>query len=314
MAPRLKPLRKDEELAAIPVDQPVLVELAPEPSGAEPDKGAEREVDDGVKTLEQQLAASKEAERQAQDRERAERLRADEAEAEANRVKSASVDTEKELLTNSLAGAQAESTSAKESFKKAFEAGDSDAMADAQEKIGRAAARVLQFEGAVAQFDEDAKAEKDRPEPKVDIITAIDRDTKLLPTERDWLKAHTEVLTDSATNRELSVGYDRAIKAGHKRGTTGYFKFLDQFMGYAEPDNEQEAEDTSERPSIMGAPVSRESRSSTTGQPLKGSQIRIEGEERALARSMGLTDAQWARGKQQLEANKRADPEKYARR
>lgn len=304
MSTRLKPFRKDEELAAIPVDQPVLVELGPEPSGTEPEKGADRDTDQGVKTLEEQLAASKEAERRADEGRRDAERRATEATAEA----------EKELLSNSLAGAQSEEAAAKEAFKKAFEAGDSDAMADAQSKIGRAAARILQFEGAVAQFEEEAKAEKDRPEPQVDIVTAIDRDPKLMAPERDWLKAHTETLTDTRLNRKLGVAYDEALAAGHKRGSDGYFKFLDQFMGYAKASDDEPDEDNSEKASHMSAPVSREATSSTSGRPTSPTRVTLTPAEREIARSMGVSDVNYAKGKLQLEANKKSDPEKFAAR
>lgn len=326
--PKLKPIKDDKELAAVPLDEPVLVELEPVATGAlaeadaQDDKGELRverdEPADGAKTLEKQLQASKDAERRERERATNAERDAQEARQETERIRSEQGNTEKELLTNSLASAQADEVAAKAAFKTAFESGDADAMAEAQSKIGRAAARVLNFEGAVAQFDE-AAAEperKERPEPQVDIITAIDRDPKLMPAEREWLKEHTETLTDTNLNRELSVGYDRAIKAGHKRGSDGYFQFLDKFMGYAKPRTDDggggdEHDDNTERGSHMSAPVVRENRS-LGGRAPAPTRITLSPEQRQLARDMGLTDAAYARGVVKLQENKKADPERFA--
>lgn len=325
---KLKPIKDEKELAAVPLNEPVLVELEPAASGvlaeaaSEDDRAPLRverdEPTDGPKALKAQLEASKEAERLANaGRDDAER-RAREATAEADRLKTAGADTEKELLTSSLASAQADEAAAQAEFERAFDAGDAKAMGAAQAKIGRAAAKVVNFEGAVAQFDEDVAAEperKERPEPQVDIITAIDRDPKLMPKERDWLKEHSETLTDPKLNRELSVGYDRALAAGHKRGSEGYFQFLDQFMGYAKPRSDDTADDeiddtNIERGSHMSAPVVRENRT-LGGRPPPSNRVTLSPAEREMARSMGLSDVQYAKGKVQLAVNKEADPEKY---
>lgn len=329
---KLKPIKDEKELAAVPLDEPVLVELEPAATGlaaeadSDDDKGIARtvekdEADDGSKALKAQLEASKEAERVANQRAEDADRRAREAAAEAERLRSTGADTEKELLGSSLASAQAEEAAAQAEFEKAFEVGDAKAMGAAQAKIGRAAAKVVHYEGAVAQFDEDA-AERERiaketpkQEDRVDIVTAIDRDDKLMPKERDWLKEHTEVLTDSRRNRELSVGYDRALAKGFKRGSEGYFKFLDEFMGFAEaekPRADEEDDTDNQRASIVSAPVTRDNRSSSTGRPTTPTRIMLTPAQREAARNMGVSDVAYARGVQQLDANKKADPERYA--
>lgn len=324
--PKLKPIKDEDELAAIPLNEPVLVELEPPATGAAPEvedrSGPDTEVDktDGVEALKTQLKASEDATRRERERATTAEREAQQAREETARLKTANGDTEKELLTNSLASAQSDVAAAKAEFKVAFESADPDAIANAQEKIGRAAAKVIHFEGAIASAEDDAKTEADRPEqqqPQVDIITAIDRMPNLVPKERDWLKAHPEVLTDPVSVRELDVAYNRAIKQGFKRGTDGYFKFLDTFMGYAEPEKtEQPNEDndppSQERASIVSAPVARDNRSSLTNRQTTPTRIMLTPEQRDLARSMGLTDVQYAKGKLQLDANKKADPERFA--
>lgn len=332
MAPRLKPLKDDKELAAVPLDEPVLVELEPAATGVADegdevvpplnvaekdgpaDKATERE-GDGAK-LQKQLEASQEAERISRERaDKAERDAAD-ARADRDRLRTENVDTEKELLTSSLESAQSEQAAAQAEYEKAFEAGDAKAAGAAQAKIARSAAKIVNLEGAVAQFDQDIKAEKDIPqraEPQIDIMTAIDRMPNLVPKERAWLKEHPEVLTDPATVRELDVGYHRALKAGHKRGTDSYFQFLDQFLGYEAPERAVDTR-SNERASIMAAPVSRDNRSSTTGERTSSTQVRLTPKQREVAALTGVTDTEYARGLQQMEADKQANPERYAQR
>lgn len=329
--PKLKPIKDEKELAAVPLDEPVLVELEPAATGLAADAenddgkdapgsgggGADREADDGSKALKAQLEASKEAERVANQRAEDADRRAREAADEAARLRSSGADSEKELLSTSLANAQAEEAAAQADMERAFEAGDAKLMGAAQAKIGRAAARVVNLEGAIAQFDEDAKTAKDESErPKVeesvDIVTAIDRDDKLMPKERDWLKEHTEVLTDPRRNRELSVGYDRALAKGLKRGSEGYFKFLDEFMGFAEAPAADNDDNDTERASIVSAPVTRDNRSSLSGKQTAPTRIMLTPAQREAARNMGVSDVAYARGVQQLDANKKADPERYA--
>lgn len=327
---KLKPIKDEAELARVPLDEPVLVELEPAASGLAAEPEAEREQepartdgageqDDGSKALKAALEASKEAERVANERAADADRRAKDAADEAERLRTSGADSQKELLSTSLANAQAEEAAAQAELEKAFEVGDAKAMGAAQAKIGRAAAKVVNLEGAIAQFDEDAKAAKseaERPktEERVDIATAIDRDPNLMPKERDWLKDHPEVLTDSRRNRELSVGYDRALAKGFKRGSEGYFKFLDEFMGFAEPEPRADDHDDTEteRASIVSAPVTRDNRSSLSGKQTAPTRITLSPAEREAARNMGISDVAYAKGKVQMDANKRADPERYA--
>lgn len=306
---KLKPIKDEAELARVPLEEPVLVELEPAGTGADvaaakpedDDEPPARDDDTGAEDIAAQLRA-------AQDATAAERRAREAAEAEAARLRAVSVDTEKELLTSSLEKAQNERDAAKAAYKQAYEAGDPDAMADANDKIGRAAAQIVHFEGAIANF-----GEGERPAPKqdapVDVLTAIDRDPQLLPSEKEWLKKHPETLVQgSALNAELTVAHNRALAAGHARGTDAYFKSVDKFLGF---DKSSGRSDNQERAPAVAAPVSRDSRS-FGGQPLKPSQIQLTPEERQMARNLGQSETTYARNKLLLQQRKQSDPERYA--
>jgi hypothetical protein len=324
---KLKALKDPKELSAIPLDEPVMVELEPPATGIERDEGqdtskSQETESDGVRTLKEQLDAAKaatvlaeaRATQERKDREEAQRV-AEQRTKEVLEARSQTADSEAELINGSLAAAQAERDAAKIAYKSAFEAGDPDKMADAQSRMGRAEAKIVNFEGAAAELASRKEAESKRaPEQQQRQYTPeqlIDANPNLMGVERDWLKAHMDAFTDPARNNELSVGYQRALKAKLTRGTPEYFKFLEEFMGYsqAEQVNIEDEGDV-----IVSAPVTRENRSNSTGQANTGNKITLTPEQRELARTMGIGDIEYARQVQALARDKKANPDKYGMR
>lgn len=328
---KLKALSKPEEMSAIPTDQPILVSLEPPASGAEDDvevvkakPEASDGDDDGAKQLKDQLEALKAAnEVEKTQRETAERAtvaarrEAAQAREQADGFRSESSDAQHDLMVGSLQSAQAELASAQSQFKMAYDAADGAAMADAQAKIGRASARVVNFEGAVAELEgrkeREAAAPKQEPtrEAAPDIVTQITANPNLMPKEREWLTQHQDAY--GARNNELNVGYQHAMRRGLVRGTPEYFGFLDDFMGYQQLQQRQNANDDADdrRSTSMSAPVTRES-TSMNGQRTSN-QVTLTPDERELAKNMGITDVAYARQKLAMQDDKRKNPEKYGR-
>lgn len=333
---RLKPLRKDEDLNAIPVDQPVLVELEPAPTALIADDDREEDPpariertntsddeDPGVKTLKQQMAALKTASdtENARLREESRKAteRANEAERRATEARTEVADAETSAVESGLAAAQRERDAAKLAVKTAFETGDAEGLANAQERLGRSAADIREFERSAAMLaDRKTQDERQRQEPQrqnapVDLMAGIDSNPNLLPTEKEWMKAHPDAVIDKRRNDRLGFAYEDAIAAGLIRGTPDYFDFIDKFMGYAKAETRRNNDDNDdERTTIVAAPVSRDTRSNATGQQ-SGSRITLSPEQREMARSMGLSDVEYARGVVQVNADKKSNPEKYFR-
>lgn len=311
--PKLRPIKDEAELAKVPLDEPVLVELEPETAlstepPAKDDDAPLRSSGDGADQLAEQLREAQDAAKRDREAREASEREAREAREEAERLRTSSADTEKELLSSSLEKAQQECDVAKAEYIKAYELGDPQAMADAQEKIARAATDIRTYEGAIAEFDESKKVLKQSA--PADLRTSIDQDPQLFPEERTWLKDHIEVMQDPRLHRKLGVAYDEAMAKGFKRGSKGYFKFLDEFMGF-QPDREDDDSGSDERSTIVAAPVSRESRGNS-GRPSMPTRIQLTPEERQMARDMGISDAAYARGVQKREAERRSYPEKFA--
>lgn len=320
MAPRLKPLKDPEELSAVPLSEPVMVELEVAKTGQEEAPETEKPVqqDDGVKTLQDQLEAAKRATQAAQEqaeRERKARTEAERTAAERTReveqARSRAADTESDMIDSGLASAQRDMDAAKAAVRTAFEAGDPAALAEAQAKVGRAAADIRDFERAAAELadrkERSKQEEPPRQERQLSPEEAIDANPGLMPAERTWLKEHMDAVLDQARNNELGVAYNRATKKGLVRGSPEYFKFIDEFMGYAKP-----AQSENEDESIVSAPVSRENR--TPSGQVSGSRIILTPEQREFARTMGLSDVQYAQQVRALQQDKKANPDKYGMR
>lgn len=315
----------------IPDDEPVLVDLDPgegkEPIvKAEPKQPAvkakeeqppapEKKKDDGAARLLEQLQASEKARKEAE-------RRANEADERAREANARVASTETDLVQNGLSAAQAELASAEQELQSAGEAADWGRMAKAQARIGRAAADIRGYERDAAMLAErkEAEAKQPKPEPRqeqqmpVDIEQAIDS-MQILPAEKIWLKKHPEVMLDAARNQEVAAGYIRATREGLHRGTEEYFKFLDEFMGFAKPaPKAEDAGESEERTNVVSAPVSRESRSMANGDRQNRTQVRLSAQEREMADMMGIPYADYARGKLQMDDDKAANPEKFANR
>lgn len=327
---KLRPLKTDEDLAAIPLDQPVLVELPSAMAAFEGDggndnadhKGKKPDTDDdGAKRLQSDLEALK-AQSAADrlradnaDRDRAEAIRvAADREEENKRLRERSVADEDALISNSLRGAQAERDAAKTEFKRAAESGDFEAQADAQSKMSRAEAKILHFESGAADLAERKETAKNTPEPRrepvrTDFAANVQANNNLMQSEKDWMIRNKDAFSDPDFNKKLDNAYLGAMnQAGLVRGTPEYFDFIEVKSGLKKPDQRQDNNDD-ERDVSVSAPPSRNERGGD-GRPTD-SKIHLDGEERKLARSLGVTDTEYAREKQRLEVARRADPEKY---
>lgn len=320
----LRALKTNDELMAVPLDEPVLVEL-PSLPGTELEIDAGKQVDppkddDPVKSLQSQIDAQKAATEAANARaEKAEREAAEarrlakERDDENRKLQEGRAEDEGAIIQNALAAAQAEQASAQAEYEKAFEDGNAKAAAAAQIKLGRAAAKIVRYEEAAAQHAADVERVKTAPKPKtedppaaIDPVAAIDANPQLLPSEKAWLKSHLDAWTNPRKNQELSVAYNRSIDAGHARGSAEQFKFIEEFMGYAKPNN------TGDDNVSVSAPPSRQDRGGD-GRPVS-TKITLSPEEREIARSMGISDIDYARNKVKMLEDQRADPAKYGMR
>lgn len=327
--PKLRALKTDAELKAIPTDQPVLIELpgvatnvevdTERPAGEQQQRQAP--ANDGAQSLEQQLKAMKDARAADADRVAQSNRDRDAALARAAAAEAAGVDAEQRIATTGLAGAQADVAAAELAFQTAFEAGNGAEMAKAQSKIARGQAKVLQFEqdGAAAALRvEEAKRVPAAPQT-VDPMVVMEQNAQLYPQEKAWFRQHPEAWSDRRMNIRLEDAYHRAMEKGITRGTDAYFTFVNEHMGYAAPAQQQQngnghddgGHDYNGGSVMTAAPVSRQNGTMANPQQPQPGQVTLSPAEREIAANMGISEVAYAQNKVRMNDDKKARPEAY---
>lgn len=217
-----------------------------------------------------------------------------------NRSLKATLSKGEDTLLESYRGAAvSELESAKREYREAYEAGDADKLVDAQEKMTAAKLKAERVQDA-----ERYKRESALQSPKEDVQTQYGqtqtpvRDTKAVT----WQKSNTWFGQDDEMT-SLALGlHEKLVKEnGMAYATTDeYYKRIDQTMRKRFPENFEE-EKTQEdvnptqrtKPSTVVAPASRSTSSK---------RIKLSTSQQAIAKKLGLTNEQYARELNKMEA------------
>jgi len=238
-----------------------------------------------VKTKLKQLKRVWHDERRAKeaiDRERAEALRIAERLLEENKtLKSRTVVYGKEAADRAL-------NEARQQYKEAYEAGDSDRLIEAQEKLTEAKFRLqnqIEEENTLQQQQDDVQIQQ--PEPV--------RDSKVIAWQQrnPWFGQDEEMTS-------LALGLHEKLKrSGVQVGSDEYYERIDQTMKKRFPENfedaqeEKTAETRTTRPSNVVAPATR-----STG----SKKIKLTGSQMATIKKLGITPEQYVREVLKMEA------------
>lgn len=315
--PRLRePVRTKEEAAAIPADQPVVIEIDAEPAPApetpkpgeqlatpekiEPkpetladsdDDALRKQLDELTKSealVKQQLADARaredETRRALQERDRALHV-------ERGTREQAEFDS----VLNAIGAAQAEADKAQADYEVALGAQDFRVAAEAQRRLSTATARMVQLEDAKGLWEqrreELRQAPPQRPAASSD---PVDQMPSLSQRQRDWLKGHRDILTDPEKNARVGAAHYDAIKL-HPQDSDGYFTVLEEKLGYrqSQPDPQQR------KGPPVSAPVSRDAPSLSTGRATS-TRVELSAEQREHARISGVDDVTYAKNFQRM--------------
>lgn len=343
--PRIKAARTQEEINAIPQDKSVTISLEPEGTvilNKEEDDAAIKareeaehqkkvkaqatEQDDEATDLKKQLedlkkaneASNKRVQEEIAARQAAEQ-RVKEREQEASQSKIRAEDAEYDAILNAIGAAESEAENAQRDIAIATEAADAKAVAEASRKLARAESRLSQLEDGKAAIERaktnaaaEAKKAPVEVTPKATSVDQysvdqyIDQLPNLLPSQRDWLREHPDSLTDTRKNLRLQGAHVEAEDKGLRPGTTKYFNYLEQRLGYVDPEeqeNDDDMEDNDTPKATVSAPPSRSATSPSTGRPT-GTRITLTPEQREIARLSGIDELTYARQLQKLQALK----------
>jgi hypothetical protein len=302
----------DETQLALPIVKDELeVEIKPEAKSEEvkvdsepPKKERKRHNEDVIKSLEAQIKAKDDqlaSERQAR---AAAEAAAREKAAEASQAKAHSDQSYRDVVAGRIAEAKSHEERIKREMKQALEMGEHDRFTDLQMEAARIAARKLQYEDAKVELDRPKAEHVEKTEirpgthPRDDVEAYI----QSIPSTKSqsWLRQHKECVTDPYLHSKVMYGHQEAIRKGIVADSPEYFAHLDQHMGYADVNDDDDGDEdgdevevaTPQRKSMASAPPSRDS-VRQTGQIAPG-KYRLTREEAAVAESMGLTATEYA--------------------
>ena len=331
--PRLRAVRTKEEAAKVPEDQSISVVITDEDEvtpkqeladGQQAEKKEEKQelkqpVDDDTKgqdDLKKRLEDLEKAERVARDALAARQRdlddankRAREAEERETRVRGEASSYEMDAINNALAASQAESDAAQRDYEAALANQDAKAQSDAQRRLSRAEARIVQFEDSKAILEDRAKRAQEAPkkETRDPLETAI---ANLPDAAKTWLRAHSEYMTEPRKNAKIQSLHWDAIEAGNGAFSPSYFEWIEVQLGMRkapkkdDDDMDDEPEPRKERV-VTSAPVSRESPSLRDGRPTS-TRITLTPEQRAAARDSGISEIEYAKQLIRLHEAKKA--------
>jgi hypothetical protein len=111
-----------------------------------------------------------------------------------------------------------ESKAAKSEYARKMEEGDFDGAADAQARLAAAEARRTQFQ---------AQGEAIQRQP----ATFEERLNQYTPATADWMRQHRDWVEDPRKSSKLAGAHHLAVSQGHQPDSTGYFDFVEKFIG-----------------------------------------------------------------------------------
>jgi hypothetical protein len=280
-------------------------------------EGQEEDVSDLKRQLEDMRRAQTEGERRLQveirARQEAERAR-EQREHESFNYRLRAEDAEYDAILNAIQAAQSEGERAQHDIAFASEAGNHQAVAEANRRLARAEGRLAQLEDGKAAIEDQKsreaaryKAQKDQqqtqpqqPQRQLSVEEYIDQIPNLLQSQKDWLKSHPETMTDNRINMRLQAAHIEAEDMKYRPGTKQYFKHIEQRLGFAEPDEEDE--EVTKTP--VAAPPSKNATSPSTGRPTS-TKITLTPEQREMAALSGVDELTYAKNLVKMQQAKR---------
>lgn len=216
----------------------------------------------------------------------------------------------KEYIATSKTAAQAELDAAKEKYRKAYEAGDADAVVEAQTQIAKATVKLDRAETLkpieVEDKGEYKPAQVENNQPKVS-----PRTKRWLESNSDWFGVDDEMtLAAMGVDKKLAKEYGADYV-----GTEEYFSVVDKtmrkrFPEYFETQSAEEDDQPQQKrstPADEDEPPRRASKPSTVVAPASRSsspsRIKLKQSQVALARKLGITPEQYAKQVAKLDRN-----------
>jgi len=201
------------------------------------------------------------------------------------------------FIETSKTAAQSELDAAKRKMKEAFEAGDADALATAQEEVSRATLKMdkAQTMRPIQMDEEEAFKPARQEEPKIS------------PKTKKWIEKNNEWFGVDDEMTMLAMGLDKKLQRQYGAdyiGTDDYFQEIDRTMRKRFPEYFRSHEDDDDPSQNSSDPAEdetprRASKNSTPVAPASRStppnRVKLKASQVALARKLGITPEQYAK-------------------
>lgn len=182
---------------------------------------------------------------------------------------------------------ETELDTAKRDYKNAYEAGDSDALLDAQQRMIRASNDLSRVEAWRPQAPQEPQQPAYQPQAQPQ---AQPERPQLNEQQRAWMDANPWFGSDTEMTGAAYGLHERVIQSGVAPDSEKYYAEIDagmrkRFPEYFEPDVEETTAPVQKRASVV-APATRNAK--------KRSTIKLTSSQVALAKRLGLTKEQYA--------------------
>lgn len=227
--------------------------------------------------------------------------------AEANRFREQAEDREYSIINAGIDGATRELQAYRGELKRALDAGDFDAVSDAQVKMSRAAAQLDRLEAQKTDFEAKrsamtAEGAVEAPQSAHPAYEASPFDqwlSTMAPASQAWIRAHPECAPPELGGRfvdhsKMMAGHHDARAQGYAPNTPDYFRVIEEHVGLrhappaaAHEDPEPEPEPAPRQPQRVAqpsAPVSREPPSPSGQFPRNTRTVTLTKEQQEVAR------------------------------
>ena len=204
--------------------------------------------------------------------------------------------TEKVAVDSYKITAQQEMDIAKREYREAYEAGDSEKLVDAQEKMTSARIKMDKANNAAENIDNRKALQERENEVQIQQVRKpVVQDTKAATWQErnNWFGQDDEMTS-------LALGlHEKLVKEnGMAYATTDeYYRRIDETMRKRFPENFEDVEDekpqSRSKPSTVVAPASRSTSSK---------KIKLNTSQQSIAKRLGLTNEQYARELMKMES------------
>lgn len=250
--------------------------------------------EDGIETLKKQLESERAA------RIAAEKI-ANEASQNAYKAQNEVADTNLHLINNAIDAVRMNTQNLKSAYAQAMASGDYDSAADIQQTMADNSAKLLQLEQGKQALEQAPKQQAPNP-VQSDPVEALA--VQLSPRSATWLRAHPEYARNPNLYRKMIAAHELAMADGIKPDTDDYFDSIETTLRVRRDVSQpidataDAAKVTQRRTAPPAAPVSR---SGTAGTGNRPNVVRLTGDEREMAKRMGMTDQEYAKNKLDLQ-------------